>query len=220
MQTLLQFQRHAHVLDSNARQIGSLERVVVDSATREVTHVVVRKGSLFTLNKEEKVVPIGFVTEALDDLVLLSAEAGDAEQLPPFEQQQIVDEAGKATDAPAVPPQPMFMPGYPSAGILVPPEPAERFYTETVRNIPEGTVAMKEGAKVLTAEGKSVGKVERVLAEPEADRLTHLVVATGTFGTESKVVPVDMVRTIDEDEVHLSVEKDALDKLSPSMPQK
>ena len=219
MKAQLEFQRNAHVLDSDARQIGSLKRVVVDSVTREVTHVVVRKGSLFNFNKKEKVVPIGFVAEAMDDQVLLSAEAGDPENLPAFEEQQIVGEVGKASDSPPAPRQPFILPGYPSGGVLIPPEPVEQFLIETVQNIPEGTVAMKEGAKVITAEGEPIGNVERVLADPAADRITHLIVSAGTFGRESKMVPVDMVMTIDEQEVRLRVEKDTLEKLpaSPSL---
>jgi sporulation protein YlmC with PRC-barrel domain len=214
MQTLLQFQRNARVLDSNARPIGSLERVVLDSKTREVTHVVVRKG--FLLNKDEKVVPIGLVVEAMDDQVLLSSATGDLEKLTPFEEEHIVDEAGKAWDASTPPTQPLFLTGSAYGGVLSSPQPVDHFVTETVQNIPEGTVAMKEGAKVITAEGKSIGNVERVLADPLVDRVTHLIVSAGRFGRESKMIPVDLVTKIDEDEVRLRVEKESLDKLPSS----
>lgn len=208
MKARLEFQRNAHVLDSNAREIGSLERVVVDSKTREVTHVVVREGPLF--NKKDKVVPIDLVAEATNDQILLVPETGDPDQLTPFEEQQIVDEGGKASNSPT-PPRPVIMPGYSSSGMMSPIMPVEPIVIETVRNIPEGTVALKEGAKVLTADEKPIGKVERVVADSAGDRITHMIVSAGMFGRESRMIPVDMVMTIDEGEVRLRVKKDAFE---------
>ncbi|MEW5938870.1 MAG: PRC-barrel domain-containing protein [Chloroflexota bacterium] len=210
MVATMQFQKNAHVLAANDREVGELERVVVKPATNEVTHIVVRHGSLF--KKKDKVVPIGLVAEATKDQVVLKAETGDPESLPPFEEARIVDERGRAGRASSnVPPH--VLPGY-SGGALFPPDPNDLIVTERVRNIPEGTVAMKEGAKVVAAEGERVGQVERVLAEPSEDRITHLLISSGLAAKARKLIPIRWVDSIDEDLVRLRVKKVSVDELT------
>src|SRR5439155_22796917 len=51
--------------------------------TRDVTHVVVRKGFLFT---EDKVVPIDLIATATEDRVMLRSDVGDPDALPQFEE--------------------------------------------------------------------------------------------------------------------------------------
>lgn len=214
MKSQMRFQRNAHVLDANAREIGKLNRVVVDTKTREVTHVVVRKGSLF--KKEDKLIPIGMVAETVKDQVLLSPDAGDAERLPLFEETQFVSES-RGSEAPAV--QPTIMPGGGAGSVAVVSDPVKPVVTETVQNIPRGTVAMKEGARVVTAEGQEVGKVEQVRAGPETDRMTDLLVSSGgMFTREEALIPADLVKSIDEDEVRLHVNKASLENERPLHP--
>jgi uncharacterized protein YrrD len=86
--------------------------------------------------------------------------------------------------------------------------------TQVERNIPDGTVALEEGARVLTAEGRNAGKVERVLADGGAECVTHLLVSTGMLTKEKKLVPINWVTTIGEHEIHLRVEKHALEALT------
>jgi uncharacterized protein YrrD len=80
------------------------------------------------------------------------------------------------------------------------------------QNIPQGTVALKEGAKVITVEGKHVGNVEQVLAELPDERATHLLVSMGMF-KEAKMIPIDWVQMISQDEVRLRVRKESFEEL-------
>ena len=57
------------------------------------------------------------------------------------------------------------------------------------RNIPEGTIALKEGAKVVTSDDKHVGNVERVFVDASADKATHFLITQGVFFKARKVVP-------------------------------
>ncbi|MBI3739866.1 MAG: DUF2171 domain-containing protein [Chloroflexi bacterium] len=175
-----------------------------------MTHIVVRRGGLFA--KEEKVVPIDMVARTTADEIDLRGEAGDLQSAPPFEEKHVVS-TEENTDKPT-PPAPPVMCGSPVLGMSLQPAPGEQFVTQVEQNIPKGTVALKEGAKVTTAEGKHAGQVERVLADAPTDRATHLLVSTGLLTKESKLVPINWVEMIDEDEVHLRVEKETLDELA------
>lgn len=203
MERTSQFQKDASVLASNGQQIGSLERVVLNPETKVVTDIVVRMGTLF--NKEAKVVPVEFVVETTENQIVLSDEAGGLESFPPFEERHLVGENGDAAQDPAdIPPVVYGSPGF---GPLVVPAPGEQLVTQIEQNIPEGTVAMKEGAKVISADGKHVGNVERVLADSSVDQVTHLVISQGLFTKESKLIPIKWVMTVGEDTVHLRVNK-------------
>jgi len=213
METKLQFQQNASVVAANGRSVGQIERVVVNPETRDVTHIVVRGGSLF--KREERVLPIDLIAGTDESRITLRAGAGDLASLPPFEEKRLV---GKEMEepresSPTVLPPSVYGPVL--TGVAKEPAPSgEEFIVKTEQNIPEGTVALKEGAKVITADGKQVGNVERVLADVPADQATHLLVSTGGLGREKRLVPITWVTMMDEDEVHLQVEKDSLKELT------
>lgn len=207
MENNIQLQKHAHVLASNAQEVGSLDRVVVNPETKVITHIVVRMGSLF--NKEDKIVPIELVTDTTEDLVVLEADVSTVESMPRFEEKQIVSEeqtlqgpSASENTQPAV------------ISLVLDTTTNETYTTETVQNIPEGTVAMKEGAKVISADGEHVGNVERILADSAVAQITHLMISRGILTKEVKLIPVKWVLKIGEENVYLNVNKDSLDGLN------
>lgn len=212
MDDKIQLQKHAHVLASNAQEVGFLERVVLNPETNVITHIVVRMGPLF--NKEDKLVPIELVTDTTEDLVLLGTDAATVESMPLFEEKQIVSE-GRTVEASASSEnkQPVPFGESPSVIPLVL-DPDDTYATETVQNIPEGTIAMKEGAKVIAADGEHVGHVERILADPEVDQVTHLLISRGIFSKEVKLIPTKWILKIGEDNVYLNVNKDSVEGLA------
>ena len=158
MDTKIQFQNKATVLAADGTQVGSIERVVVNTNSNVLTDIVVRKGGV--LDQEEKVVPIGLVAETSGGQIVLRDDAGTLEGFPPFEEKRLVDnnneENGKPQTTADV--QPSII-GYPTMGTPVVPIPAPEPVTRIEQNIPDGTVALKEGARVISAEGKHVGNV-------------------------------------------------------------
>jgi uncharacterized protein YrrD len=210
----MQFKRGANVFASDGQKVGEIARVAIDPRTDEVTHVVVEKGFLLTA---DKVVPISLIGPAAEDRVTLRENAGDLEALPDFEERHYVlldEERLKKVSAKGyASPLHWYPPvgttwwrsggylGYPGFfGYPVPP-----YVVETERNIPEGTVALKEGAKVVSRDGEHVGDVEAVLTDPEEDRATHLVISQGLLLKERKLVPTSWISTVLPDEVHLAV---------------
>ena len=104
--------------------------------------------------------------------------------------------------------------GYPEPDIPYVPAPGEEYVTQTKQNIPTGTVALKEGAKVISAEGQPVGKVERVLADLSMEQVTHLLVSRGIFPKETKLIPMEWVARMEDDDVHLRVDEHAVKELA------
>ena len=86
-------------------------------------------------------------------------------------------------------------------------------YMEKTRNIPEGTVPLKEGTDVISSDDKHVGDVERVLVDPDLNRATHLIISQGLLFKDRKLVPAHWVRSAEEDKVHLSVSSEMLEDL-------
>jgi uncharacterized protein YrrD len=216
------------IYTTDGEKVGSIERVVLDPQTKEVTHVVVEKGFLFT---ESKVVPISMLGAETDQGITLR-DGEYVEDLATFRETDYIP-AGleteetreraekkpveKAKEYPA-----QFAPRYywyPPVGVgwwrglgtttYVEPE-----YVRTVEfNIPEGTVALEEGAAVISSDDKHVGDVEEILTDPQESRATHFVISTGVLLKEHKLVPTQWVSTLLAREVYLSVSSGLIDDL-------
>jgi uncharacterized protein YrrD len=212
MNTKIQFQKNAAVLASNGEQVGSLNRVVLDPNTKVLSGIVIRTGTL--LNHEERVVPIEWVAETTTDQILLRKDAGDVASFAPFEEEHIVEEDNvNRSSTQGVNIQPMIY-GTPVYGTPLQTTTGEEFATRIDQNIPEGTVAMKEGAKVMSADGEHVGDVERVFTGIPNEQITHLLISQGKIKKTTKLVPIDWVNTMTEDEVNLRVNKVSIDNLA------
>lgn len=211
MITKIQLQKNASVLAADGRQLGSLERVVLNPESNVLTNIVVRTGNL--LKHDEKVVPIELIAETADHQILLREEAGDLEGFPPFEERRLVDEYGKRNKPASSSSVPPIVNGYSVMSTPMMSVPDGRVITRIEQNIPAGTVAMKEGAKVVSADGKHVGVVERVLADPVAERITGLLVSRGLLVRDVKLVPIRWVMSVGEEEVRLRVGRDSVEDL-------
>jgi len=207
MEKIMLFQKGADVIDVNGEVIGSLERVVLNPDTKLVTDVVVRMGSL--LNKQIKVVSVVYITETAETQILLSRTAEELDTFPPFEERYLVDSEDESRQNPTdVPPVVYGSPGF---GPMIVEAPGEKIVTKIEQNIPEGTVAVKEGAKVITADGKYIGNVERVLSDTSVNQVTNLEISKGLLVKERRLIPMKWVMSIGEDEVRLRVNEALID---------
>jgi uncharacterized protein YrrD len=209
---MMQFKQDATVQTADGQNLGRIAYVVIDPATSEVTHFVVREGLIFT---DERVVDVDLVASSTEDEVTLNRTAEQLDDLIPFEEEQFVrlpeDESRVRYPAATYPPYapPMYDYGYPPyvTGHVdaVNREYGYRLLTRTKRNIPEDTVALKEGARVYSADDEHVGEIAEVIANPTTDRATHFLLSQGLLLKSHKLVPVQWVRLMAEDEVYLSV---------------
>lgn len=211
----MQFKEGAQVFTSDGNEVGDIDRVVLDPATKEVTHLVVREGFLFT---QDKVVPVDLVRSATEERVVLKA-VDDLESLPDFEETYYVQADEAEQDV-------TYSPGYVRPYYWYPPPhitwwgatpygvyPAPPYVVEVRRNIPEGTVPLKEGANVITVDDEHVGDIERVYADPTRDRATHLLISQGLLLKERKIIPTSWIMRVRENEVHLGVRSGLIEDL-------
>lgn len=216
----MEFKKDTDVFTVDDKQVGQVDRVVLDPRTKEVTHIIVRKGWFFT---EDKVVPVEMIAEATEAKVRLRSDISNLEALPDFEETHYIaiDEAELARSSrPVTYASPLYwyppalpLGGYPYAtypGYPIPP-----YVTEVEQHIPEGTVALKEGAKVVAADGEHVGNIEELVTDSSTGRVTHVVISQGLLLKERKLVPSNWIDTVDEDEVHLGVRSGTLGSLHP-----
>ena len=203
------------------REVGTINRFVLDPETNEITHIVVQKGWLFS---EDKVIPFDRVRSTNEDKVVLDLNVNDFDQLPPFEETHYVgisdrDRAARTTPAEAYPAD-VFVPGfywYPPYGFAGNQAYGLPYYTwprtETEKNIPENTVPLKEEAKVITSDEKHVGNIGRLMVEQNTGKVTHFVIAEGLLFKDRKLVPANWIESASEDEVRLSVSSDVLNRV-------
>jgi uncharacterized protein YrrD len=215
----MQFQEGAQVLTARGEHVGDVERVVLNPDSMEISHVVVRKGLLFTT---AKVVPLGLIDSATSEGVILRRDATGLEELPDFEETHYVpaeDQEGRSSNLK----NEARSYGYPSAdaglggtdyGIRGSGASSEPKYVATKeQNIPEEAVALREGAKVISSDDRHVGDIKSVLTGPQADRVTYFVIKRGHLLKEEKLVPVDWISWIGENEAHLTVGSQILEAL-------
>jgi uncharacterized protein YrrD len=211
----MKLKKGADVFNAKGDKLGTLHRVILDPDTKAVTHIAVEKGWLFST---DKVISINELDPHNDDRLVVTGPHDDPDDFPAFEESHYVnlDE----NDHPDTDVESVYW--YPPANLAwwrtgatymgyYPPIP--NYAVRTTRNIPEGTVALDEGAKVVSKDDKHVGNIEQVIVEPEDNRATHFVVHGGLFSSERKLIPVLWISHIDEKEVHLSVGSGLLERL-------
>ena len=209
----MQFKKGAEVFSGEGEKIGTLNRVVIDPRTREVSSLVVGKGILF---RTDKVIPTSLVDLDMEDRIVLKKTNQDIlEDFPDFETAHYVhlDESDnpyyESVDASYW--YPPVQPGW--ALSSYPEYPLPESVLKTEQDIPEGTVALQEGAKVISRDGEHVGNIEQVITESQEKRVSHFVVSEGLLLKERKLVPAVWVTDVAEDEIHLSVESSLFDRL-------
>ena len=180
----MQFKEGAEVFTTYGERVGTIDRVVLDPQTKEVTHLVVNKGFLFM---DAKVVPMSLVGAATGDQVILRSGASGLDELPDFREPHVVP----------------IDRGYGKP----------KYVVKTQENIPEDSVALEEGTKVLSSDGEHVGDIERFLTDNLEEQVTHLLISEGLILKGKKLIPTKWITYISEAEVRLSVDSNLVESL-------
>lgn len=207
---------------ADGRELGRINRFVLNPETNEVTHIVVEKGWLLP---EDKVIPLNRVMTTDEDKVILGQDVEKFEDLPPFEENYYVraDErelesmsTSRAAHRPTYPVAPAYYwyppygyHGYPAYGLATYSWPR----TESIQNIPAETVPLKEGTNVMSSDGKHVGDIERLFLDADSNKATHFLISQGLFFKDHKLVPASWVSSATEDRVQLHMSSDMLERL-------
>jgi uncharacterized protein YrrD len=203
----------ADVYSAQGDKLGTLSSVIIDPNTREVTHLVVEKGLLFNTNK---IIPIDQVNPQNEGMIILTSSEQDLKEFDDFEEDHFVslDEAENPEAGVEYSywyPPPNYAAWRTGMQMVFPPVPT--YAVRTTQNIPDGTVALEEGARVESADNKQVGTIEQLIVETENNHVTHMVISAGLLFKERKLIPVNWISTIGEQEVRLSVNARTLEKL-------
>jgi uncharacterized protein YrrD len=205
---MMQFQQGAHVFTADGQDVGTVDRLVIDPSNQEITHIVVRKGLLLP---EDKVIPIHLVTATTAEKIILKAKAAKVDLLPPFEEFHYISGDPAALRPYDVSGQVVPLYWYPPFTPVSPYLPMPPGVVE--KNIPEGTVALKEGASVISSDDKHIGEVARIFTASQ-DRLAFFFVSHGLLQKTFKLIPANWIRIVGEREVHLSVSSQVLERLA------
>ncbi len=133
----------------------------------------------------------------------------DLTLLPDFEEEQYsLADDGRGGDVPLPNVPPSYLAGSPGIATSGP-----KYVAETHLNIPENTVALKQGAKVIARDNKEVGHVARVLTDTPTDQVTHFLIEKGLLVKEHRLIPVKWVERLSDDEVNLAVDVSTVERL-------
>ena len=210
----MRFVKGAEVFTAAGEKVGNISRIVIDAKTRDVTDIVVERGGLLT--HDEKVIPVGLVDLEHEDRVMLRETNQGIDEFLDYETTHYVPvERGGApyenVEANYWYPPVNFQMQMPRVGLISDAIPDQVPQTET--SIPEGRIAISEGAQVVSADDKHIGNVEQVIMNSESNTVTHFVVSKGFLLKEHKVVPAAWVSGVKDDKVQLSVESPLFDRL-------
>lgn len=208
--------KDAGVFSSAGEKIGTLDRVVLDPETMDVTHLVIKEGVLFTT---DNLVPIEYLDRQEGGRITLNKTADELGDLPPYDESAYVgyDRRDYAEEADVEAADAVFW--YPpihtawwsiGGGVLVSPKPR---FVKKADTLPQDVVALEEGAEVIAGDGNEIGAVEQVIVEPEEHRATHIVVGRGLITKEYKALPTSWIRDVTEEKVYLTIHTDFFERL-------
>ena len=219
----MEFTKGAPIKTADGKRVGSVEQVVIDPADGRVTHLLAHTGHLFGT---DKVVPVEAVNETGDEEVTLNFTEDEVKALPDLIDLQYIPLSdvetaryGFGSDMA----QPVFW--YPLGGPVgftypsaYPDTDGRPFKIESHINMPEGTIALSEGAKVFDRDESAVGNVVKIITgdsarDGERNQIVGLLVSQGLLHQVKKMVPANWIRDIDADGVHLNVSEDTINRV-------
>jgi uncharacterized protein YrrD len=78
---------------------------------------------------------------------------------------------------------------------------------------PVSWIVVQPGWTVHAADGEEIGSVEEVLGDPESDIFNGLNLSSGFLGSTTRYVPAEIVESVFEGRIELSVSETELDRL-------
>jgi uncharacterized membrane protein len=195
---------------------GWLTDLVVDPASRAVTHIVVREN---TGDGREFLVPLDKVSDSSREEVRLGCTRAEMAGYPEFTTTQYV-----AASSPEAQPvvaawqmesmsysygyEPIYMPVI---------SPDEQVPIET-HHVPEGKMAIQRGAPVQSSDDQLLGEVVTLMVNPEDGIINHFVLRLGDLGKAREVIlPLSTVAHANTGTVVLNLTQAQVEQL-PAVP--
>jgi sporulation protein YlmC with PRC-barrel domain len=202
----------APVRSSDGREVGTIDRLILDPATDDLKAIAIRCGGPLQHDIE---VPIGAVRPGPDGALRLTTPASRLEQFPPFIESNYTAapaayaRAALASDEAAV-----------LIGSLCASPPRERPPSvveageRLVRMFSEQDLAnavVGRGSAVRDRAGRRVGKVGDLTFDDATGHLTGVTIRRGVAAAETLALPAGLVARVDDGVIELTVDAAWLD---------
>jgi uncharacterized protein YrrD len=189
---------NAKVLCADGHTCGHTTYVVLNPVIKTMTHVVVKRG---VWPHDERLVPIELVTESALDHICLSCSKDKLAAMDSFIETDFIESEVDQylTDS--------YVLAWPYRYSEMRRIPVEH------ERIPIGELAVRRGARVEATDGYA-GHVDGFLVDENSEHITHLVLREGhLWGQKDVAIPVSDIARIEEDVVHLRLDKESIEKL-------
>jgi hypothetical protein len=187
---------------------GQLVRVVLDPVARAITHIVVepkhRQG-------QERLVPVDLIDAGAPEMCLLCS-ISEFDKLEYAAEIHFLSESagdlGYGNGEVAV--WPYYGLGGAIGGGM--PEAPQTYFTSRV---PAGEVEVRRGEQVHASDG-DIGRVHGLVIDPSNHRVTHVLLQEGhLWGKKQVSIPMQSVKAVDGEGVHLDLTRDEVRDLPP-----
>lgn len=196
------------VFNHEDKKIGELESVIIDPATQEISHLIVKKGFLFT---RDKLVPISLVAYGDADQIKLHAFEGTIEDLQDFEETHFItldNYINNKIDGKIIP------------MMFYSPLSRSQSYAAQLTSIPVikkrlpfGKESIQKGVDVVSLDDEVIGSVKELVLDPRTDRISHLLVADGLLFKREFMIPIEWVKSIENSRLDLFVDSKVVEKI-------
>ena len=185
---------------------GKLSGVVVYPETLQVTDLIIQKGFLPLLT-QERVLPLDKVQSAFKDNLHLAILSEEFNQYPEYRVKEYEEPATGLEQSAGQVAGPH---GFHAAA-----EPHIPMIKRKIREgIAGGQLVIDQDAVVKNLDG-TIGKVSHVIMERDDNKITHLVVKSGTvFSSEEVVISTSMIESVNEEGVSASITSDEVEQLA------
>jgi sporulation protein YlmC with PRC-barrel domain len=183
--------------------VGRSTCVILNPVTQQVTHVVVKEK---WFPHVERLVPVELVTESTPHQIHLRCTIKDLVELDSFTETEFIqsEEPFHIYDVEEYRLWPYVLP-------------EDKMLPVEFERVPPGELAVHRGAHVRARDGH-VGRVDEFLVNVADGHITHLVLREGhLWGQKDVTIPVSEIERIEEDTVHLKLNKASVEAL-PGIP--
>jgi sporulation protein YlmC with PRC-barrel domain len=210
---MLEITKDTDVYTADGEHVGSVDRIVIDPLSRQLTHLVVRKGILFT---EDKLIWFEDISTATPERINLRQDV-EVDDLPPFERQYYVPmhEADRRGSPEAKLPA-FAATWYGPLGIEGPTR-QDPLVAVQERNIPDRLTALEAGLPVFSSDHEIVGRLRRVTAD-DAGMPTEIVLEPSGLSPDRRSVPIAWVKDITEEAIALAATARQVEAIVPLGP--
>lgn len=213
----MRFKAGADVHNHAGEKIGRLKGVVMEPDNETVAGIIVERGFLFT---EDRMIPVAWIAQTSEDGNVRLSEDQRAQDAPHVDVNEYRSGAVDTTPAGVEAAPALFYytaPGFAanSGSAAIAPALYAKAQTNDLPGVemPDDRMTLRVGADVRSSDDEKIGKVEEIIANAADNTVTHFVVERGAFYTTKKMIDMQWVTSIGEDDVLLSVNHEFIERL-------